>query len=94
MVAYGSKRSVIVNDKTRRSAARHTRVVTVATLSSLTFFASIGFDVHRIGSLRSMDLGVDPESGNLALILILDTSNRRASSEYSVNDVSFAVFLT
>ena len=41
-----------------------------------------------------MDLGVDPESGNLAPILTVDASNWRVCSEYSVNNVDFAIVLT
>lgn len=56
--------------------------------------ASIGFDVRKVGWLRCMDLGVDPESENLAPILTVDASNLRACSEYSVNNVSFAIVIT
>ena len=41
-----------------------------------------------------MDLGVDPGSGNFALVLTVDASNWGACSEYSANNVSFAVILT
>lgn len=41
-----------------------------------------------------MDLGVDPESGNFALVLAVDAINWRACFEYSANNVSFAVILT
>jgi hypothetical protein len=74
--------------------AQQMRAVTTTRLSSLACLASIEFDVRKVGWLRCMDLGVDPESGNLAPISSVDASNWRACSEYSVNNVSFAIVLT
>jgi len=50
--------------------------------------------VRKVGWLRCMDLRVDPESGNLAPILTIDASIYIVCSEYSVNNVNFAIFLT